>query len=154
MGDQTVRAPTGVEIHPAQEQHLPTLLQLWASAAPVASPTDDLAALTQALHHPEAGLLVAEVDGEIVGSVMACWDGWRGHLYRLVVAPGFRRRGIATALVRRGEALLEELGARRVSVLVLAEGSGAAPFWERCGYVRDPHVERSVKMLRGVGLGL
>ena len=39
-------------------------------------------------------------DGEhIVGSVIAGWDGWRCHLYRLAVAPARRREGIGRALL-------------------------------------------------------
>jgi predicted MFS family arabinose efflux permease len=39
---------------------------------------------------PEA-LLVAEVDGVVVGSLIAAWDGWRGSFYRLAVS-GLPRR--------------------------------------------------------------
>jgi ribosomal protein S18 acetylase RimI-like enzyme len=41
---------------------------------------------------------VAEGDGEIVGALIAAWDGWRGNMYRLAVREGHRREGIGLAL--------------------------------------------------------
>ncbi len=45
-------------------------------------------------------LLVAVLDGVLVGAVMAGFDGVRGWIYHLAVAPEARRRGFATQLVR------------------------------------------------------
>ena len=47
-------------------------------------------------------LLLAEAGGRIVGSLIVAWDGWRGSFYRLAVHPDWRRRGVATALIRAG----------------------------------------------------
>ena len=53
---------------------------------------------------PEA-LLLAELDGELVGTVIGAWDGWRGNFYRLAVLPEHRRRGIGrSSFGRRGAA--------------------------------------------------
>ncbi len=42
-------------------------------------------------------------DGAIVATLIAAWDGWRGNMYRLAVAPELRREGIARTLVEAGE---------------------------------------------------
>ena len=42
--------------------------------------------------------MVAESDQQIVGTVIAGWDGWRGSIYRLVVAPSHRRAGLGRRL--------------------------------------------------------
>lgn len=38
---------------------------------------------------------------ELVGTVMAGWDGWRCHIYRLAIAPDRRRTDIARPLIQR-----------------------------------------------------
>lgn len=53
-------------------------------------------------HSPEL-FLVAEVGGEIVGSIMGGYDGHRGSAYYLGVHPEFRGRGIANAMLSRLE---------------------------------------------------
>src|SRR5690349_21373382 len=45
-----------------------------------------------------AALLVAECDGEIVGALIAAWDGWRGNMYRLAIRHDLRRRGVGMRL--------------------------------------------------------
>jgi ribosomal protein S18 acetylase RimI-like enzyme len=64
---------------------------------------------------------VAEVDGRIVGALIAASDGWRGSMYRLAVDPQYRGRGIARRLVACGEARLRERGVPRVTALVSGE---------------------------------
>jgi hypothetical protein len=32
-------------------------------------------------------VILAEHDGELIGSIIAGWDGWRCHLYRTRPAP-------------------------------------------------------------------
>lgn len=66
-------------------------------------------------------LLVAERENQIVGALIAAWDGWRGNMYRLAVRDDDRREGIGLALIRAGEDYLRQRGARRVTALVVVE---------------------------------
>ncbi|HEY9100567.1 GNAT family N-acetyltransferase [Chitinimonas sp.] len=61
---------------------------------------------------------VAVQDKAIVGSVLCGSDGWRGYLYHLAVDEHCRKRGLATALVSRAIAQLEEFGVPRAHILV------------------------------------
>lgn len=94
-----------------------------------------------------AALLVAERNGEIVGALIAAWDGWRGNMYRLAVCEEYRREGIALALTRAGEDYLRRCGARRVTALVAFEDQVAGAFWESAGYPRDHEIGRRVRNL-------
>ncbi len=92
-------------------------------------------------------LLVAEHGGDIVGVLIAAWDGWRGNMYRLTVHPDHRRCGLAKNLVATGEQSLRRLGARRVTALVAHEDAIAAAFWEAAGYPADHEIGRRVRDL-------
>ena len=83
-----------------RRDEVPSVLLLWAEAAAAPGGTDDESALSALLDRDQAVLLGAEVDGRLVGTLIAAWDGWRGNLYRLAVHPDHRRRGIAEELVR------------------------------------------------------
>jgi len=88
------------------------VLDLWRRAEGSRSSTEsaeDVGGLL--LRDPEALLLAETEEGEIVGSLIVGWNGWRGTFYRMAVDPTHRRRGLATALVRAGEERLRALGA-------------------------------------------
>jgi ribosomal protein S18 acetylase RimI-like enzyme len=136
-----------VNVRMAVPTDFPAVLELWRRADATASATDDEQALSALLARDPGALLLAEVDGRAVGSLIAAWDGWRGGLYRLAVLPEHRRRGIARRLVAAGEERLRELGARRVTALADGGDGGAAEFWAAVGYEPDGRSVRRVKNL-------
>ncbi len=73
----------------------------------------------------------------MIGTVIAGWDGWRGHLYRLAVHPDHRRRGIARMLLDAAEGRLAGLGAQRSDAMVLDGNSTAHRSWQAAGYQRQ-----------------
>ncbi|MGH2883885.1 MAG: GNAT family N-acetyltransferase [Solirubrobacteraceae bacterium] len=100
------------------------------------------------LNATPSALFVAEADdGEIVGVLIAGWDGWRGHMYRLAVHPDHRRAGIGRRLVAAGEEHLRRLGTRRVTALVGYDDVVAAAFWDAAGYPVDHEIGRRVRNL-------
>jgi ribosomal protein S18 acetylase RimI-like enzyme len=71
---------------------------LWVEArSEHASTADRLEDVDRLIADSPAALLIAECDGEVVGALIAGWDGWRGNLYRLAVRQGHRREGIGIA---------------------------------------------------------
>ena len=137
-----------VEIRPCRPDEIGAVLALWDRCRSTHAITPDSPERVERLvaRDPEA-LLVADRDGELVGAVIAAWDGWRGNLYRLAVAPELRRRGVARLLVEAAEARLRERGVPRFGALVAFEDAGATAFWEAMGYARDPVMGRMVRTL-------
>jgi ribosomal protein S18 acetylase RimI-like enzyme len=88
--------------------------------------------------------LVAAAGEEVVGAVMAGFDGVRGWIYHLAVAATARRRGCATRLVRAAEAGLRALGCPKVNIQVRAANDSVVAFYRRLGY----DVEERVSMGR------
>ena len=126
----------------AEVEALPALWRR-AEAGPSTTETaDDVRWLLE--RDPEA-LLVADAEGEIVGSLIAGWDGWRGTFYRLAVDPAHRRRGLATEMVRAGEERLRALGAKRLNAIVESEEGDAMAFWASAGYELQTARSRFVK---------
>ena len=123
------------------------VLELWHLAEAMPSVTDDPETLQSLVERGDEALLVAETDGRLVGSIIAAWDGWRGNMYRLAILPEYRRRGIASALIREGERRLAQKGAVRVSALVLRQHGDAVGLWMGAGYSADERVRRFVTFI-------
>jgi ribosomal protein S18 acetylase RimI-like enzyme len=122
------------------------VVALWhAVADALPSTTDDEAAVRDLVARDPEALLVGEVGGRIVATVIAGWDGWRGNLYRLVVDPAHRRTRVASDLVREAEHRLSARGCRRIAASVQIDEDHAVGFWTAAGYTADRRAHRYVK---------
>jgi ribosomal protein S18 acetylase RimI-like enzyme len=138
---------SGLTIRSATTGDAETVLRLWREADAVVSTTDDLDALGVLLDRDPESLLIADVDGACVGTLIVGWDGWRANLYRLAVLPTWRRRGIGRALVEAAEARLRARGARRAAAVVVTDHEHAGAFWRSMHYELDERLGRFAKML-------
>jgi ribosomal protein S18 acetylase RimI-like enzyme len=147
-GRSNRRVTTRALIRVARPDDLAELLALWLDAPGglVARP-DSEEALRVLLAHTKDALLVAELDGETVGAVIAAWDGWRGNIYRLAVRAEHRRHGLGRLLIEAGETRLRAKGARRVTALVAKDDPAAVGIWEAAGYLYDEPTARYVRNL-------
>lgn len=122
------------------------LLGLWQEAAENGGrPPDTRQAVLALLSRDPEALIVAEYDGELIGSVIAGWDGWRYHLYRLAVRPRWRRQGVGSALLDAAENRLKVLGAARIDAMVLDTNDLGQSLWQARGYRRQGDWRRWVK---------
>ena len=138
----------GITIRRCRHEDAQAVLELWAQArSEHASTADRLDDVERLLGDSPAALLVAERGDEIVGALIAGWDGWRGNMYRLAVREGHRRQGVGLALTRAGEEYLRSCGARRVTALVAFDGDEAGAFWDSAGYPQDQEIGRRVRNL-------
>lgn len=103
--------------------------------------------LDAATRASEAELLVADLDGSVVGTVTFCPEGssfrevaahGEGEFRMLAVAPVARRRGAAEALVRACLDRSGELGYDAVVLSSLPVQTGAHRLYERLGFRRTP----------------
>jgi ribosomal protein S18 acetylase RimI-like enzyme len=137
-----------VDVRTAAAQDLAEVLALWRSAAENTNRPPDSAGALASLHlrDPDALLLAVEED-RIVGTIIAGWDGWRCHLYRLAVAPDRRRAGIGRALIAAAEDRFRALGGTRVDAMVLDDNTGAHGVWQANGYTAQDNWSRWIKPL-------
>jgi ribosomal protein S18 acetylase RimI-like enzyme len=136
-------------VRTGQLDDAPAVLELWSLARSEHATTADRAGdIGRLISETPSALFVAEADGgEIVGALLAGWDGWRGNIYRLAVHPAYRRRGVARRLLDAGEEHLRRLGARRVTALVAHDDAVAAALWDFAGYPLDQKIGRRVRNL-------
>jgi len=86
------------------------------------------------LRLPGAECLVAEVEGETAGFLLAEHAGGRAHLITIDVLERYRRRGVGTALLHAMEEKLAARGVRQVELETATDNRAAVAFWHRHGY--------------------
>ncbi|OWO84543.1 GNAT family acetyltransferase [Photorhabdus luminescens] len=94
--------------------------------------------------------LVAEVAGEVVGTIMGGYDGHRGSAYYLGVHPEFRGRGIANALIARLEKKLIARGCPKIVLIVPEDNDATIYMCEKLEY-EDRYQESVIFSKRLIG---
>jgi ribosomal protein S18 acetylase RimI-like enzyme len=134
-----------LRIRPAVSADIGAVLDFWRASAEGTSISDDEAGVARLIDRDPQALLLAERGGELVGSVIAGFDGWRCHLYRLAVRPDARMQGVARALLDAAERRFAALGGRRGDAMVLERNEQAHVAWRAAGYSPEPQWRRWTK---------
>lgn len=124
-----------IAIRPLVDADVEPVVALWSTAGltrPWNDPHEDIRRAREVW--PEL-LLVADDDGEVVGTVMAGYDGHRGWLFYLASAR--RGEGIGRALVAEAERRLTALGCPKVMLMVRAGNDDVIDYYATLDYVRD-----------------
>ena len=130
-----------IHIRPYRTEDESRVITLWGGTVADAAPHNDPTLAIQMKMKKDPQLfLVATVDGLVIGTVMGGFDGHRGWVYSLAVAPDYRRRGIATKLIRRLEAALREMGCMKVNLQVRGSNSDVLGFYQHSGYCVEDRV--------------
>jgi ribosomal protein S18 acetylase RimI-like enzyme len=104
----------------------------------------------------EDGLFFVALAGEeVIGTILAGYDGHRGWLYAVAVHPSNRHKGLGSALVRHAEQALTERGCMKINLQIMSGNEGVGGFYESLGYAvkwhrseRD-HSKRLTEVNRG-----
>lgn len=91
--------------------------------------------------------LVGEVDGAVVASVMAGFDGHRGWMNYLAVDPDQQRRGYARELLGAVEQRLEAMDCPKVNLQVRAANAEVLAFYAALGYGTDDVVSLGKRLI-------
>jgi ribosomal protein S18 acetylase RimI-like enzyme len=138
---------TGVTIREFCDVDEAAVVALWERVFPGEPAWDDgRIAIDRKRNHQRDLFFVAESSGTIVGTAMAGFDGYRGWIYYVAVAPEFRRRSIGTELMRTAEGALAALRCPQLNLLVRHAGIEVAGFYRALGYQVDPKICMSKRL--------
>ena len=117
------------------------VVQLWNTVFPDDPPHNDPSKVIDAKIAVQKELFfVAESDNQIIGTVMAGYDGHRGWLYSIAVTPENRRKGIGSHLVKYAVNALQEIGCVKVNLQVRATNTQVVAFYESLGFSAEERV--------------
>ena len=138
----------GLDIRSFREPDREGVIRLWERSGLVAPQNDPAGDIDMKMRFQQDLLLVGVVDGRVVSSVMAGYEGHRGWINYLAVDPDDRRRGLGRAMMEEAERRLSALGCVKVNLQVRSGNRQAVGFYDAVGYVEEDRVSMG-KRLRG-----
>lgn len=136
-----------MRIRPFDETDTEPVVSLWERCGLTRAWNDPRRDIARKLGVQRELFLVGEHDDLVIASVMAGYDGHRGWVNYLAVAPEHRGRGHATGLMREVERLLEERGCPKLNLQVRAGNDAALGFYRALGYEQDAAVSLGRRLI-------
>jgi ribosomal protein S18 acetylase RimI-like enzyme len=136
-----------MQIRPYAAADQSSLVELWQACELTRPWNDPQRDIERKLRVQRHLFLVGELDGRIVASVMAGFDGHRGWINYLAVHPDFQRRGLATELMATVERLLLDAGCPKINLQVRSTNASAIAFYARLGFTQDEVVSLGKRII-------
>ena len=113
------------------------VVALWDAAGLIRPWNDPSRDFALALDGPTSTVLILRDEDDIVGSVMVGFDGHRGWVYYLAVAPDRRRDGHGRTLMAAAESWLRARDVPKIQLMVRAGNDAALNFYATLGLERQ-----------------
>ena len=124
----------------------PDVVALWQSCDLVRPWNDPHKDIRRKLAVRPDLFLVGILDGQVVASVMAGYEGHRGWLNYLAVDPKHQRHGLARSIVTEAERLLHAAGCPKINLQIRTSNKGVIEFYRRIGYAVDDVVSMGKRL--------
>jgi ribosomal protein S18 acetylase RimI-like enzyme len=128
-------------IHYKDSEHRGQVVALWQSVFGYETAHNEpVLAIMKKLAVQDGLFFVATDKVNVVGTVLAGYDGHRGWLYSVAVDSSRQRQGIGRLLVKHAERALCRVGCMKVNLQLLASNESTASFYTSLGYSVEPRV--------------
>ena len=131
-----MRADRSYNIRTMREEDYDRVRALWESidGLRLRGIDDSRAGIGRFIRRNPTTSVVAEVDGEIVGTILCGHDGREGSLYHVCVAKPFREQGIGKAMVSRAMLALHREQINKLTLIAFKSNDLGNGFWQGEGF--------------------
>ena len=136
-----------IQIRPYQAQDQEPLVALWALCGLTRPWNDPRKDIARKQKEQSELFLVALKEDALIGSVMGGYDGHRGWVNYLAVAPSERRCGLGRQLMQAVEEALLERGCPKLNLQIRSENTEVLAFYQSLGYAEDPVISLGKRLI-------
>jgi ribosomal protein S18 acetylase RimI-like enzyme len=126
-----------MQIRPYQSSDEESVIELWKQCNLTRPWNDPRKDIRRKLAVNPEWFLIAQINGAVVGTLMAGYEGHRGWINYLAVSPDRRREGIGRELMLRAEKILAEVNCPKINLQVRTTNAEAIEFYRAIGYAVD-----------------
>jgi ribosomal protein S18 acetylase RimI-like enzyme len=124
-------------IRPFRDSDEAAVIALWEAAGLTRSWNDPRKDIARKRSVQREWFLVGTVDDAVMASIMIGYEGHRGWINYLAVAPAHRKLGHARTLMREAERLLTAAGCPKINLQIRSSNASVIDFYKAIGYAQD-----------------
>ena len=128
------------------ERDRDAVIALWQSCGLVVPQNDPGRDIERKLSVARELFLVGEHAGQVVATVMGGYDGHRGWINYLAVAPGHRGSGYGRQIMLEVEARIQDMGCAKINLQIRSTNREVIAFYRAIGYAEDPVVSMGKRL--------
>jgi len=136
-----------VEIRCYEDADQDALIALWKSCGLTVARNNPAEDIRRKLAVDREMLLMGTLEGRLIASVMAGYEGHRGWINYLAVAPDMRRRGYGQQIMEHAERLLRARGCPKINLQVRSTNREVIEFYRRLGFAEDEVVSMGKRLV-------
>lgn len=136
-----------MEIRPYEDGDGGAVVALWRACDLVVPWNDPVRDIQRKLRAQRELFLVGSLDGRLVATVMAGYDGHRGWINYLAVAAECRGRGFGRRMMDAAEARLRAMGCPKINLQIRKSNPAAIGFYRSLGFVEDESVSMGKRLV-------
>ena len=137
---------TTLQIRPYRSDDEIAVVGLWVACQLVGPKNNPQRDIARKLRVNPEWFLVGELDGKIVATRMVGYEGHRGWINYLAVAPEHQRRGFARQIMDEAERLLRQVGCPKINLQVRTANAQVIEFYKSIGFKIDDVVSMGKRM--------
>jgi ribosomal protein S18 acetylase RimI-like enzyme len=123
------------------------VVELWIKCGLVVSHNNPIRDVERKLIVNPEWFLVGEINGEVIATCMAGYEGHRGWINYLAVRPDLQGHGFGKMIVEYAEAMLKAAGCPKINLQVRSTNQNVISFYERIGYRQDAVVSMGKRLI-------
>ena len=137
---------TILKIRPFRPDDEAAVVALWVACQLVVPQNNPQRDIARKLNVNPEWFLVGELDGRIVATCMVGYEGHRGWINYLAVAPEYQRRGVARQIMEEAERLLRQAGCPKINLQVRTANAQVIEFYKSLGFKVDDVVSMGKRL--------
>ena len=136
-----------LQIRAYQESDQDAVVALWRECGLVRPWNDPVKDIQRKLRVQRDLFLVGTLEGRLVATVMAGYEGHRGWINYLAVAREYRMRGFGRRLMDEAEALLRAIGCPKINLQIRSSNADVIAFYRSLGFSVDDSLSMGKRLV-------
>lgn len=136
-----------MKIRPFRLADQKSVVQLWNQCGLVVTHNKPDRDIERKLRVNPEWFLVGEMDGDVIATCMAGFEGHRGWINYLAVRPDLQGHGFGKMIMGHAEAMLKAAGCPKINLQIRSTNQKVIRFYERVGYTQDPVLSMGKRLI-------